>query len=95
MATLPIPGSDLALLAVSSNLTNDSGWMVYRNDASPRTFDLRFDLGSINVFGGRWGIPLVIPVQPGFIYSNVAISHDLTNDDRGVCVVMIHSKQDR
>lgn len=94
MATLPIPGSDLALLAVSSDLINTSGRIVYRHDPSMRPLDLKFNLGEIEVVGVRWGFPSVIDMEPGFIYNNVAIAHDLTKTAQGVCVIMIPIKQD-
>lgn len=92
MATLPIPGSDLSLLAVSSDLINTSGRIIYRNDSLFRTMDLRFDLGEIEVRSGRWEFPSVISVEPGFAYSKVALAHDLTKASTGVRIVTIQNQ---
>lgn len=86
MAGLPNLGSNLALLAVWSNIERSSARIVYRHDPTIDTMDINFFLGEIEIVDGTWGFPGAIQVGPGLIPNNVALTHDLTRSDKGVCI---------
>lgn len=77
MTTLPIESPQLAILGASSDLSTSSGCIVYKKRTSPTS---QYTLGEIIFANQRWGFPITIELDEGFIMPEyLALSHDPIN----------------